>query len=509
MFTGAAPRNRAELAESAPYTRIFLPFQSANVRIGAWAKTCCDGQASMAIRRSPFLASISVKKGRSSAAALRCSPTGRMSGAAPPAARASAARAVVIQVQRVMGVSSLSSIRRPWPIRSPWPLIQCGHGACQGRNMHRALGIVARCLNPLTTRPHAIRCVCIMTGEAMENAMTGTTLRWGLASVLVSGLLLVIGAGPVAGEQPLMRDLELEALREAVRWPDPDVITVIALTGRFVAARQDQEGLAYFEERAKSVPRRPLFVALEGFFQARVADDVFLLRRIAWVNDAVAKLDRAVAQEAGLPRYFRGLVLAELPARFGKAAAAVDDLQWVLDNKDRFPVGLRRSVYRGLAKAYTTLGREAEANAALVRSGYPSLDPTLPVFTTDNWVTAKDGFRFRPPRLVELAPRVYVAQGYDFADIAFVVTDDGIVAIDAGTTEANARVALAALRRITAAPITHVLVTHAHWDHIGGLPALRGASTKVVANARFADELKIVNDTGVGRSEEHTSELQS
>src|SRR5206468_3688268 len=74
MFTGAAPRNRAELAESAPYTRIFLPFQSASVRIGAWAKTCCDGQASIAIRRSPFLASISVQKGRSSPAALRRSP---------------------------------------------------------------------------------------------------------------------------------------------------------------------------------------------------------------------------------------------------------------------------------------------------------------------------------------------------------------------------------------------------------------------------------------------------
>jgi len=43
-----------------------LPFQSASVRIGWWAKICCEGQASMAIRRSPFLASISVKKGRSS-----------------------------------------------------------------------------------------------------------------------------------------------------------------------------------------------------------------------------------------------------------------------------------------------------------------------------------------------------------------------------------------------------------------------------------------------------------
>jgi glyoxylase-like metal-dependent hydrolase (beta-lactamase superfamily II) len=50
---------------------------------------------------------------------------------------------------------------------------------------------------------------------------------------------------------------------------------------------------------------------------------------------------------------------------------------------------------------------------------------------------------------------------------------------------------------ITTAPITHVLVTHAHWDHIGGLPALRGPGTRVLAHARFGDELKIVNDTGV------------
>src|SRR2546427_6358685 len=45
---------------------------------------------------------------RSQTTGLGCAPTGRMSGAAPPAARASAARAVVIQVQRVMGASSRS-----------------------------------------------------------------------------------------------------------------------------------------------------------------------------------------------------------------------------------------------------------------------------------------------------------------------------------------------------------------------------------------------------------------
>src|SRR5262249_40628806 len=186
--------------------------------------------------------------------------------------------------------------------------------------------------------------------------------------------------------RPLMRDPELEALQEAVRWPAPDTQTVVALAGRFIAARRDREAYAYFEERVRTVPDRPLFLSLDGFFQARVAGDVFLLKRTGWVNEAVAKLDRAVEREPGITRYFRGLVLAELPARFGKAGAALDDLTWVLDHKERFPVGLRRSVYRGQARALTTLGRTAEAAVALERSGSLSLDHDLPVFTTDSSV---------------------------------------------------------------------------------------------------------------------------
>ncbi len=327
--------------------------------------------------------------------------------------------------------------------------------------------------------------------------MTRTRALWGLTFLLAVGTLLAVSPFRRAEDRPLMRDLELEALQEAVRWPNADVRTVLGLVGRFIASHRDEEGFAYFQELAKSESARPLFLALEGFFQARQAGHVSLFRRTAWVNEAVAKLDRAVTLEPGLTRYFRGLVLAELPRSFGRAEAAVADLDWVLQNKERFPHGFRRSVHRGLARAYTTLGRDGEAKAALGRSGYPSLDLSLPVFTTDYWVTARDGFRFRPAALVELAPRVYVAQGYDFADIAFILTADGIVAIDAGTTEANARAALTALRQITSQPITHVILTHAHWDHVGGLEALKAAGTLVIAQARFADELRIVNETGV------------
>jgi len=319
------------------------------------------------------------------------------------------------------------------------------------------------------------------------------------ASVLAIavGVGLVAGPRATAADRPIVPDLELEALKEAVSWPRADVAAVMTLAGRLMAGRRDAEGFAYFSERAASEPGRGLFLALQGVFQARQADSVSLFRRVAWVNDAVAKLDRAVVLDPGLPRYLRGVVLAGLPERFGKAQTAVEDLTWVLDNKARFPIGLRRGVYYGLAQAYSTLGREAQARDSLARSGASRLDAAQPVFIADFSVSARDGFRFRSPRLVELAPGVHVAQGFDFADVSFVSTDEGVVAIDAGTTEETARAALQALRRVTSRPITHVILTHAHWDHIGGLGALLDSNPQVIAQAAFADEQRIVNRSGV------------
>src|SRR5262245_44068065 len=249
------------------------------------------------------------------------------------------------------------------------------------------------------------------------------------ASVLVIAVGVELGAGPLAMAaeppfQPIVPDLEVEALKEAVRWPKADVTTVMMLAGRLMAGRRDAEGLAYFRDRAASEPDRGLFLALEGVFQARQAGTVSLFRRVAWVNDAVAKLDRAVALDPGLPRYLRGTVLAGLPERFGKAQAAVDDLTWVLANKERFPVGLRRGAYYGLAQAYATLGREAQAKDALAKSGVSRLGSAQPVFIADFSVSARDGFRFRPPRLVELAPGVHVAPGFAFREAVFISPDE-------------------------------------------------------------------------------------
>ena len=59
---------------------------------------------------------------------------------------------------------------------------------------------------------------------------------------------------------------------------------------------------------------------------------------------------------------------------------------------------------------------------------------------------------------------MHVAQGQDLSDLAFVITAEGIVAIDAASTPEHAAAALRELREITELPITHVILTHAHFD---------------------------------------------
>jgi len=224
--------------------------------------------------------------------------------------------------------------------------------------------------------------------------------------------------------------------------------------------------------------------------QARVADDIALLKRVGWVEDAIAKLDEGAEKVPVVGRYLRGLVFADLPPRFGKARVAIADLEATLAEVDRFPFEPERGLYRALAAAYRTLGDRDRSQEMLRRAGVASLEPdTVPEVLFDASVTRADGFRFGRPHLIREAEGVYRAEGFDFATIVFLVTDAGVVAIDAGTNERNAGSALAALRTITDAPVTHVIFTHGHWDHVGGLAALVGPKTTIIAQAHFPEEL--------------------
>ncbi len=320
--------------------------------------------------------------------------------------------------------------------------------------------------------------------------------RCAALAVLTSLALASCAQVPPPLEAPLTQQRPLTGFMKAAAYPNSDTLVVLVTMQQLLASHREWEGYQYFGRLAEEQPnRRALFRSLQATMQARVSNDVPLLRRVAWVEDAIGKLDEGVAAEPALGRLARGLVFADLPPRFGKATQAIEDLQWCLVHQIELPLGLNRGLYRGLAAAYRTLGDPRRSQELLARAGLRSLDdPAEPRVLGDISVDAARGFRFGEKRLVREAENVYVAEGYDFSNLAFIIARTFVVAIDAGTTEETARDAVSALRRITQAPIKYVILTHGHWDHVGGLAALREPGSTVIARVGFPEELQRSRD---------------
>ena len=282
------------------------------------------------------------------------------------------------------------------------------------------------------------------------------------------------GMVPLTG--PITHRRDIEALKTAAGWPGSDRNTTVILAIKLAAAGADAEGYRYFSELAGVRPDDSLPLTLAGFFEARVGDDV---------DAARAKLDRAATTDLGLAQYFRGLALAGLPPDRERAEQAVADLEFVLAVRDQFPPMLLRAAHHGLAAAYAVLGHNDRAVEAERKSGLAGAPAGTRLMFGGFWATAQDGFRFTSPRIFRPEPGIQIAQGYDFCDLAFITTTDGVVAIDAGTAEDRVSAALGDLDLPADAAISHLILTHAHWDHIGGAGALRGPRTQVIAQSGF------------------------
>jgi glyoxylase-like metal-dependent hydrolase (beta-lactamase superfamily II) len=271
----------------------------------------------------------------------------------------------------------------------------------------------------------------------------------------------------------------VEALKTAAGWPGADRATLVTLATALAADHADADGASFFAAVAASQPEQPVPQALAGFFQVRSGEDVAA---------GVKKLDDATSRDLGLPQYYRGLALAGLPADAGKAAQAVEDLEFVLNVRDQFPTSMIRAAHHGLAAAHAVLGNTEQSAGAAAASGLSATPAGTRLEFNGYWATAADGFRFTSPRIIEPAPGIQVAQGYDFCDFAFLATGDGVVAIDAGTAPHRVAAALddAGLK---AGHVSHVILTHSHFDHAGGISALLQPGTTVIAQHGFPAEL--------------------
>ena len=91
--------------------------------------------------------------------------------------------------------------------------------------------------------------------------------------------------------------------------------------------------------------------------------------------------------------------------------------------------------------------------------------------------------------IIQLAPNVYTASGYDAANITMIIGNDGVILIDAGKEPTSSAEVYAEFRKITDKPITGIIYTHGHGDHTMGSPAfLKDNTPQIWAAESFGRE---------------------
>lgn len=94
--------------------------------------------------------------------------------------------------------------------------------------------------------------------------------------------------------------------------------------------------------------------------------------------------------------------------------------------------------------------------------------------------------------LAEIAPGVFVHEGEPvqmedsadgrIANLGVVIGDASVAVIDAGVSRAEGQALYAAIRRLTDKPISHVILTHMHPDHVLGASVFHEAGARIVGH---------------------------
>jgi cyclase len=95
--------------------------------------------------------------------------------------------------------------------------------------------------------------------------------------------------------------------------------------------------------------------------------------------------------------------------------------------------------------------------------------------------------------LVKVADGVYMITGHT-GNITFLENEKGIVVVDAGETPETGTRIVAMIKTVSNKPIADIILTHSHFDHIGGLVTLPGNVAVLAHPNTKANIIKTEND---------------
>lgn len=112
-------------------------------------------------------------------------------------------------------------------------------------------------------------------------------------------------------------------------------------------------------------------------------------------------------------------------------------------------------------------------------------------------------YEFRK-EVIQIAPNVYTASGYDAANITMIIGTDGVVLIDAGKVPESSAEVYKEFRKITNKPVTGIIYTHGHGDHTMGTPAFLVDNTpQIWAAESFGRENEFPSAAGFANPRGH------
>ena len=93
-------------------------------------------------------------------------------------------------------------------------------------------------------------------------------------------------------------------------------------------------------------------------------------------------------------------------------------------------------------------------------------------------------------KITPVSPKIYLLENLgESGNVAFLVTDEGVLVVDSGDTPANGRVVVEKIRSMTAKPIRFVVLTHYHGDHTLGLQSFP-TETQIIAATNLPRNMK-------------------